>query len=367
VLVIGPLPPPYHGGSVATRTLLASAVGQRFRLVHVDTTDGRGMDNIGRLDAGNIGLALTHLRRYLRLLRRERPDLVYVPLAQNRLGILRDALFLLPARMLRIRVVLHFHGGGFREFYERTDPATRGVVRASLRGVARAIVLGQRLRAMLAGLVPAARVAVVPNGIADPYDGTLARAEPRPGCCHVVYLGTLMEAKGFLDVLAAAALLAPLRPALRYTLAGDFFRPSDRERTERSLDAGLRERVELAGVVEGARKAELLRGADLFVLPTHYANEGHPYVILEAMAAGLAIITTPRAAIPETIVDGETGVLVPERDPQALAAAIRRLADDPALRERLGRAARDRFLERYTLGTWATEMTAAFEDALVAS
>lgn len=370
-LVVGPLPPPFHGGAVATQTLLASPLAERFRLLHLDTADRRGMENMGRLDAGNIGLAFTHLVRYLRLLRAEQPELVYVPLAQNRLGFLRDALFLLPARMMGKRVIVHVHGGGFRAFVDGTDAVTRTVVRAALARVAQAIVLGERLRPMLSGLVPQGRVAVVPNGIADPYEGALdarttEEAAARAGC-HVVYLGTLMAAKGFLDVLAAAALIAAERPEARYTFAGDFFRPDDRERAERYAANGGGAAIDFRGVVAGDAKAALLRDADIFVFPTHYPYEGHPYVILEAMAAGLPIVTTARAAIPETIVHGETGILVPERDPHALAEALRTLMDQPALRARLGAAARARFLERYTLSAWAADMTSAFEEALAAA
>jgi glycosyltransferase involved in cell wall biosynthesis len=365
-LVIGPLPPPWHGGAVATRQLLDSALAERFRLVHLDTTDDRGMANIGRFDAGNVRLACAHLLRFWRLLRREDPDLVYVPLAQNRLGFLRDALFLLSARLRARRVIVHLHGGGFRAFYRETDPLTRALVRASIGSVARAIVLGRRLRPMLEDIVPAAHVAVVPNGIPDPHDGAgrAARADADTDAVRVVYLGTLMAEKGFLDVLDAAALLAQERPGIRYVFAGAFLRPDVRARAERALDASVRDRVEFAGVVAGVAKAALLRGADIFVFPTRYANEGHPYVVLEAMAAGLPIVTTARAAIPETIVDGESGMLVPESDPRALADAIRRLADDPALRARLGEAARARFLEHYTIASWAAGMTAVFEEAL---
>jgi glycosyltransferase involved in cell wall biosynthesis len=356
---------------VATRTLLTSVLADRFRLVHLDTTDRRGIDNIGRLDVGNVARAFVHCFRYLRLLRAERPQMVYVPVAQNRLGFLRDALFLLPARMLSKRVVVHVHGGGFRAFVEGTDPLTRAVVRSSLAGVARAIVLGNGLRHMMAELVPPTNVKVVPNGIADPYNGgfrprTAQDASTRAGG-RIVYLGTLMAAKGFLDVLAAAALLAAERPGARFTFAGDFFRPADRERAEQYTANGHGAHVEFTGVVEGAAKAALLRDADIFVFPTYYPYEGHPYVILEAMAAGLPIVTTARAAIAETIIHNETGIIVPERDPHALAAALRTLMEQPALRARLGAAARERFLRRYTLRTWAADMTSAFEEALASA
>jgi len=367
VLVVGPLPPPHHGGAVATRTLLESPLAERYRLVHLDTTDRRGMDNIGRLDPGNIRLALLHGLRFVRLLRFESPALVYVPLAQNRLGFLRDVLFMVPTLFSKARLVVHVHGGGFRAFHDGTDPVMRALIRRCLAGVDRAIVLGERLRPMLAGLVPDGRVTVVPNGIADPYGGLLTRPAANgsvDGGCHVVYLGTLMAAKGFLDLLAAAARLKSALPGVRYTFAGEFYRPDDRDRAMRCVEGQLEDVVTFAGTVDGERKAELLRSADIFVFPTHYPYEGHPYVILEAMAAGLPVVTTARAAIAETIEDGASGLLVPEHDPEALDAAIVRLATSPELRAKLGEAARTRFLSRYTLSAWSTDMVTTFEEAL---
>ncbi|MGH7447088.1 MAG: hypothetical protein ACRELT_05990, partial [Longimicrobiales bacterium] len=77
ILVIGALPPPYHGGSVVTQTLLESALADRYDLLHLDITDRRGVENIGRLDAGNVWLAAAHGSRFLAMLLRNRIDIVY--------------------------------------------------------------------------------------------------------------------------------------------------------------------------------------------------------------------------------------------------------------------------------------------------
>lgn len=368
VLVVGPLPPPYHGGAVATSYVLGSRLAERFRLVHVDTRDARGQANMGRLDAGNVLLAFRHASAFLWSLLREDPALVYVPVAQNRLGFLRDCLFIGPALLAGLRVVVHMHAGGFREFYDGADGLTRLLVRGTLGRAQRAIVLGESLRMSVAGLVNDDRIAVVPNGVADPLAGQAgARSDPGSrddGIVTVLYLGTLMEAKGFLDVLAAARRLRDERPGLRYVFAGSFYRESDRARALEHLDNGLRDVVELAGVVDGERKAALLRRADVLVLPTRYENEAHPYVVLEAMAAGVPVITTARGALAETVRDGETGAIVPEGDVAAVAESIARLAGDAALRRRMGEAARRRYLENYGLDRWSERMAATFDAAL---
>jgi glycosyltransferase involved in cell wall biosynthesis len=92
--------------------------------------------------------------------------------------------------------------------------------------------------------------------------------------------------------------------------------------------------------------AELLAANHIFVLSTHY--EGFPISILEAMRAGMPIIATAVNGIPEQVIDGVTGLLVPPEDPTALAQAIKRLAVDPALRQQLGKAAQAKFHQEFT-------------------
>ncbi len=90
----------------------------------------------------------------------------------------------------------------------------------------------------------------------------------------------------------------------------------------------------------------LLASADIFALPSHF--EGLPMSVIEAMLAGLPVVASAIRGPREQVVDGETGILVPPADPAPLAAALRRLADDPALRRRMGEAGRARALARYT-------------------
>lgn len=365
VLVIGPTPPPYHGGSVATEYVLNSSLRDGFELIHLDTSDRRGLENAGRFDLTNVALAFVHGARFVRLLLARRPDVVYIPVAQNRLGFWRDFLFFLPSRLLGKRIVVHVHGGHFGEFYARTDPLTRWLVRWSLRGVRRAIVLGERLRPILDGLVPPDRIAVVPNGVADEHGGVPPEAigAGRSGR-RVVYLGTLTRTKGFGVVLEAAGRLLEELPDVEYVLAGELHDGEARSiaapyRTER-----YRDRITFPGVVAGREKAELLRGADVFVFPSFYPYEGHPYVILEAMAAGLPVVTTAHGAIPEMVTDGKNGYLVPQRDPDALAGRIRELLEDDGLRTRMAAASRRRYLESFTVERWAERMAAVFRAAV---
>ena len=87
---------------------------------------------------------------------------------------------------------------------------------------------------------------------------------------------------------------------------------------------------------------------DVVALPSW--TEGLPLVVLEAMAAARPVVATPVGGTPEVVLDGETGLLVPPRDPRALAAALQRLVDDADLRRRLGEAGKRRAVERFSAG-----------------
>ena len=107
-------------------------------------------------------------------------------------------------------------------------------------------------------------------------------------------------------------------------------------------------RVDLAGVHVDREKALDYAWADVFALPSRYPPEGQPLVLLEAMAAGVPIVSTRHSGIPHTVRDEREGLIVPPGDVPALAGALRRLMDDAELRARLGRAGRARYEELYT-------------------
>ena len=135
--------------------------------------------------------------------------------------------------------------------------------------------------------------------------------------------------------------MAQVSAEVRVVLVGGEEEPGalEKARTEvTQLD--LNERVIVAGPAFGADKYRWLCGADIFVLPSY--AEGLPISMLEAMAAGLPMIVTPVGGIPSVITHDVDGLLVPPGDRIALAAAINRLAQDAALRQRLGTAARAR-------------------------
>jgi colanic acid/amylovoran biosynthesis glycosyltransferase len=125
----------------------------------------------------------------------------------------------------------------------------------------------------------------------------------------------------------------------------------------------IEEHVKFVGPRWGQDKNQALLDADVLAFPTWYPYEGQPRVVIEAMAAGLPIVTTRHAAIENTL--GESGAYYARpRDPEDLAAQLVALLKDPARRAAMGRQNRARFLECYTVDKFATNLGAAFNQAL---
>jgi glycosyltransferase involved in cell wall biosynthesis len=199
--------------------------------------------------------------------------------------------------------------------------------------------------------VSPARVVVIPNGIAPssferPSDLAAARRRlglPTDRRTVIAAVGRLAPQKGYNFLLEAVALLSRDYPELTVALAGEG--PSQQELTEQSRMLGIADRVHFLGFQPDVRP--VLQAADVFALPSLW--EAMPYALLEAMASALPVVGTEVAGVPEVIIPGETGFLVPPRDSQGFAAALRPLLDSPSLRERMGKAGRERVASHFSL------------------
>ena len=180
-----------------------------------------------------------------------------------------------------------------------------------------------------------------------PADDEGATDGPRP--FRLLAAGRLVEKKGYPVLLDALALLARQGHAVTCRIVGAGPLRADLEARARAL--GIAGTISFDGALSHESVAGAYRDADAFVqcsvvLPDG-DRDGVPNVVLEAMASGLAVVASDVAGIPEAVVDGVTGFLVPPSDPAAVADRTARLVENPALAHRLGAAGRSRVLERF--------------------
>jgi len=232
---------------------------------------------------------------------------------------------------------------------ERLRPA-RALARRALRDAGVVTACSGDLRRRVIALGTAAeKVRTVPYGV-DVSFFSPARAGrelrrrwgiPGEGLL-VVALGRLVEKKGFSYLIEAAA----RTPGVHVVIAGEGDLRGPLEELARETGAA----VTLPGALDRNSAADALAAADIAVVPSVVDRAGNvdglPNSLLEALAAGLPVVATRVAGIPDVVEDGVNGLLVPEKDPGALAAALRQLADSPEQRTRLGREARQTAISR---------------------
>ena len=325
------------GGAERCLTTVLAGLPPSFRVMIVATDAAVAETVADGCDAAEITLVEPPARFYdmgavaahRGALRQLRPQLCLVNLRTPYTGLHATvAAMLVP----RLRVVVVEHSSVLNR-----SRAARALKRMTSRRLAAHIAVSEytaRTVAAAAGL-PARRMIVVPNGVPEPPGVAAEFGLGRP---VVGALGRLDRQKGF-DVLVDA--LAQL-PEVTAVIAGDG--PEREALLQRARDRSVADRFEILGWQQEI--GPFLRSLDVFVLPSR--GEGLPLALLEAMATRAAVVATDVGGIHEAVVSGETGLLVPPDDADALAAGIRRLVEDGQLRERLGAGAHDAWLAQFT-------------------
>lgn len=208
--------------------------------------------------------------------------------------------------------------------------------------------------------IPPDRVVLIPNGIGDPrpVTGTDVRAELGigPGDPVAGAIGHLREQKAYDVMIEAAALLRSRVPALRWLIVGE-----GGKRPE--LDAligerGLGDVVRLLGHRDDV--GDVIAAMDFGVSSSSF--EGSPLALMELMAAGRPIVATAVGGVPDLVIEGETGLLVPPAEPAALASALERLVADRDLAGRMGEAGRIRQRRHFTFADTVRRVEGLYEE-----
>lgn len=308
----------------AQRDLMGSDV--RILATHTDGSRGR-----------KLVVALRALMTYCAMLATGRVRLLHAHSASGP-SFWRKLAFMYPSMVCGCPVVLHWHGGGFVEFFRRCRPWQQRIIASTFTRCDRVIALSEQWNDTLSGMFPGARVTTIPNPVELPASPSLLEMKPPTA----LFLGRIVEAKGVIDLLYAWQEVLESVPSAELIFAGAGGIDAARAVADQ---LGILGRVTFAGWVGGDQKLHLLRRASVFVLPSH--AEAMPMSVLEAMAFGLPVVATRVGGIPHAVRDGRDGLLVEVGDVASLAAALTAMLGNRALCAAMGASARERVTQHF--------------------
>jgi glycosyltransferase involved in cell wall biosynthesis len=356
VLCIAHLPPPVHGVTIMSELVVNSErLRNRFSLVVVPLRFADSVADIGALRFRKIAKALSVAIVVTFKCLRDRPKLAYLTLTPAGPSFLRDLLYVLILRVMRVPRLFHLHGQGISKAIARR-PRLRALYQWAFKD-AGVIFLSRTLLSDIASIDSVNNCFVLPNGIPDM--GQEGGRVGRNGAPVILYFSNMARAKGPLVLIESLNRLRMEGVAFEAVFAGNWesegFRDSFFETVRQN---GLEDVIEYVGPKYGDDKWKLFGQSDVFVLPSFM--EAFPLVVLEAMASSLPVVATNVGAIPDMIEEGVNGYLVEPRDPEALTARLSRLLRDCELRSSLGEMGRKRFLSYYTVASFENNLESVF-------
>ena len=343
ILFITPLPPPVHGSAMVSRYLQESErLHEQYQTTFINLSTSRQMSEIGKRSIWKMFRFIGTYGKVLSQLMMNRFDLCYLAITCQGIGFLKDAPFVLLCKWFCKKVVVHQHNKGMsREVhrfpYSRLLPWVYRKVDV--------ILLSWKLYSDVEEVVSKEKVWICPNGIPEIAYHKPGEPSEFP---QLLFLSNLVESKGVYVLLDACKQLKERGHRFVCHLVGGESREISRDRFQQEVaDRQLEDCVFYVGPQYGEDKERYFQEAMIFVQPTF--EDCFPLTILEAMQHGLPVVSTDEGAIPDMVIDGETGFICPRKNVDVLVNSIEKLLINKELCKQMGEKGRLRYKEKYTM------------------
>jgi glycosyltransferase involved in cell wall biosynthesis len=362
VLILGKLPPPYMGPAIATQIILNSSLNNDWDLHHFNTQLNKDISKMGKWSFKKSALMLKKYNDFKKTLKNVQPNLVLIPISQTTMGFVKDAPYIRLAKKSGAKVLIQLRGSDFKNWLNRSSKKINDFVRNTLAYADGVIVLGENLKYLFKDYFPENKIFVVPNGGNFTFP-TVNIEENSPK--EILYFANFLRNKGFIYVLKAVAELNKDKslPPFKLLASGSWDDKVYKNECLQFIEQNKLNNVEITNKKSGASKWEMFAKADIFTF-CPIAPEGHPWVIVEAMAAGLPIISTNQGAIIESVFDGDNGFIVETGNFKDIAEKIRLLLKDEKLRLKMGEASKNRYNQYFTEEKMVQNLNKVFNEIM---
>jgi glycosyltransferase involved in cell wall biosynthesis len=320
VTILGQTPPPWHGQAVATKILFDHDWTESdVECIRMEYSED--MDEVGRFSFKKISTLVRLIFATRKSLSRSQDNiLLYPPASAKWIPFLRDVIFLASVRGKANKVVFIFHASGLAAFTE-SNFFTRFLAKIAYDNADMALEVAEEAISPHA-VFGAKNYLWCPCGIEVP-DLPRLRHEDSP--LTALFVGSLQEGKGILEILKTAAVLKKkgLGNQIQFHIVGRWMDSDfENETLELHESLGLEEIVHFRGQLTGDEKWKAYQESDVFFFPSHYPSEASPIVLMEALGMGLPVISTLWNGIPALMRGCERSTLLPIKSPEAYAQAL---------------------------------------------
>lgn len=354
------LPPPIHGASLINQQVVSSKViNQLFHTTIIELQLSKKLSSLGKLSFHKIGKFLLTCGLLVKTITQKDIEFVYMTINPTGGALYRDVVYVLLLKLFRKKIIYHLHGRGIlensyrwhiKEIYHFIFQNTHIITPS--RSLSKSEFTHLHLKNTY--------LHIVENGIPK-ID--IPDKNKNSSTLKCLFLGTLMESKGIYILIDAFDLAQKVQPSIHLNLVGSPINDNELSKIKNYIiQKKLSEKITLYPANYSNEKYHHFVNADIFVYPT--LNDCFPLVLLEAMQAGIPIIASDVGGIADIIENGKTGLIIKKQDTQAVFESIISLCSNKQRRDEMGNAARNKFLNQYTLTAFEEKMRLTFDEIM---
>jgi len=364
VLFILHLAPPVHGASVVGSYIKDSnLINSIFKSSYLNISTSSNLNNIGKTSWKKIFNILKLYFQVVAFLIKNKYDLCYFTINSKGSAWLKELVIVAILKAFNIPIIYHFHNKGVS--YNTNSYLKKLLYKFQFKD-SKTILLSSLLEYDIAQFTSKNDIYICPNGIPEikSTSNLLKNNINNYGSCQILFFSNLIETKGVYILLEACNLLVKKNISFNCIYIGGEGDISSNQLNEKIRLLNLEEVVKYQGIKYGTDKELVFSESDIFAFPTFYANETFGLVNLEAMQHSLPIISTNEGGIPDIVIDGVNGFLVPKQNSEALADKLEILINNPVLRYKMGLAGKKMYEEKFTLSIFEKRMVEILQDCL---
>lgn len=347
VLFILHLPPPLHGASTVNNYIRNSAIiNKEFETEYINLATNKKLNESGQGSTKKVFTFIFLITKIIRLLSLKNYDLCYVSLTASGPAFYKDLVIVTILKLFKRKIIYHFHNKGVA--LSSANKVNNYLYKYAFKNTF-SILLSRYLYSDIEKYVKKDNVFFCPCGI--PTAGIVQdeerRIENTSTTCRLLFLSNMLIEKGVFVLLDACKQLKEKKYKFKCNFVGGWADITPQEFDNYVLKNDLCDIVFAHGPKYDQEKLSFYARSDIFIFPTY--NETFGIVNLEAMQHGLAIVSTPEGGIPDVVIDGETGFIVPQKNADALTNKLEILIQQPELRIKMGEAGKRRFQNLFTI------------------